>query len=38
MVSFNVNDLEVLLGNQLGKLHDTLPECSQAPGRMISTR
>lgn len=34
---FNVNDFEVLLGKQLGKLHDALQECSQTPGRMIST-
>lgn len=35
MVSFNVNDLEVSVGNQLGKLHNALLECSQAPGRTI---
>lgn len=35
MVSFNVNDLEVPVGNQLGKLHNTLPECSRAPVGMI---
>lgn len=37
MVLLSMNDLKVLLGNQLGKLHGTLPECSQTPGRMIST-
>jgi len=26
----------MLLGNQLAKLHDTLSECSQTPGRMSS--